>query len=253
MPSSAVWDVSSNWEDDAAPPWYDTDNEEVEEGVCSSPEEAGDMFVEKLLKLKYRGTLSAKSVCILAYLAAEAGAVGPAKELGCRPAAEHFQRRIGDFTLFKVESDRSYDVRVPGHDRLENDCVVTEIPFVPPRESIEEELAASAAAADTLATMSREKELLQANFQHPVVRSSAPGTVWPLAIYVDDSVPKAGQYLGDLRGEPRNRFAAPRRNAPEVGHLQVRVQRMVLNFLRHGVRQVELFGNDVRYVANSPP
>ena len=43
MSSSAVWDVSSR-EDDAAAPWYDADNEEVEEGVCSSPEEAGDMF-----------------------------------------------------------------------------------------------------------------------------------------------------------------------------------------------------------------
>ena len=117
MSSSAVWDV----EDDAAAPWYDTDNEEVEKGVCSSPEEAGDMFVEQLRELKSRGTLSAKSVCILAYLAAEAGAVGPAKakELGCRPAAGHFQRRIDDFTLFKVESERSYDVWVPGHDRLE--------------------------------------------------------------------------------------------------------------------------------------
>ena len=116
------------------------------------------MFVEQLLKLEYRGTLSAKSVCILAYLAVEAGAVGPAKELGCRPAAGHFQRRIDDFTLFKVESERTNDVRVPGHDRRENERVVTEVPFVPPHESIEEELAASVAAADTLATMCREQE-----------------------------------------------------------------------------------------------
>ena len=153
MSSSAVWDVSSNWEDDAAAPWYDTENDEVEEGVCSSPEEAGDMFVEQLLKLKFRGTLSA--------------------------------RRIDDFTLFKVESERTCDVRVPGHDGLENDRVVTEVPAVPPHESIEEELAASVAAADTLATMCREQELLQAYFQHPLVRSSAPGTTRPLAIYVD--------------------------------------------------------------------
>ena len=64
MSSSAVWDVSSNWEDDAAAPWYDTDNEEVEEGGCSSPAEAGDIFVEQQLMLQYRGTLSAKSVCL---------------------------------------------------------------------------------------------------------------------------------------------------------------------------------------------
>ena len=138
------------------------------------------MFVEQLLKLKYRGTLSAKSVCILADLAAEAGALGPAKELGCRPAAVHFQRRIDDFTLFKVESQRTYDVWIPGHDWLENDRVVTEIPFVPPHESIEEELAASVAAADTST-----QELPQTFFQHLVVRSSALGTVCPLAIYVD--------------------------------------------------------------------
>ena len=83
------------------------------------------------------------------------------------------------------------------------------------------------------------------------------GTTTPQLVllrYVDGtpSVLKAGQYLGDLRGEHRNRFAAPRRNAAEDGHLQMRVQRMVLNFLRHGVRQVDLFGNDVRYVANCP-
>ena len=129
------------------------------------------MFVEQLLKLKYRGTLSAKSVCILAYLAAGAGAVGPAKDVGCRPAAGHFQRRIDDSTLFKVEPERTYDVRVPRHDRLENDRVVTEIPFVPPHESIEEELAASVAAADTLATMCREQEL------HPNMFPASSGTL----------------------------------------------------------------------------
>ena len=63
--------------------------------------------------------------------------------------------------------------------------MVTEIPIVPPHESIEEELAASVAAADTLATTCRERDFLQSYYQHPVVHSSAPGTVWPLAIYVD--------------------------------------------------------------------
>ena len=66
-----------------------------------------------------------------------------------------------------------------------------------------------------------------------------------------DCVLKARQYLGDLRGKRRNRFAAPRRNAPEDGHLQVRAQRMVHNC--RGVPQVEWVGNDVRYVANCPP
>ena len=36
MSSSAVWDVSSNWEEDAAAPWYDTDNEEGRGRVCSA-------------------------------------------------------------------------------------------------------------------------------------------------------------------------------------------------------------------------
>ena len=130
--------MSSNWEDDAAAPWYDTDNEEVEEGVCPSPEEAGDIFVEQLLMLKYRGTFGAESVCVFEYLAAEPGAVGPAKELGCRLATGHFQKKIDDFTLFSGESERTYDVRVPKHDRLENDRVVTEIQLIPPHESAEQ-------------------------------------------------------------------------------------------------------------------
>ena len=80
------------------------------------------MFVEQLLILKYRGGApSVQRAYVLAYLAAEAGAVGPTKNLGCRPAARHFQRRIDHFTLFKGESDRNYDVRVPRHDWLEND------------------------------------------------------------------------------------------------------------------------------------
>ena len=81
---------------------------------------------------------------------------------------------------------------------------MTEIPFVPPHESIEEELAASHVAAGHLRGR--------------------------------DSVLKAGQYLGDLRREPWHKFATPRWNAPEDGPLQVRVQRMVLDFLRDGVR-----------------
>ena len=185
-----------------------------------------------------------RAFCILAYLpylAAQTDAVGPAREFGCRHAVGHFQRRIDDFTLFKVEFERIYDVRVPGHDRLENDRVVTEVPFVPPHGSIEEELAASVAAA-----MCHEQEL------PPNIFPASSGTLECTWHHVAaghqrgrDSVLKAGQYLGDLRCEHRNRFAAPSRNAPEDWQLQVRVQRMVLNFLCRGVRQVELFGNDV--------
>ena len=155
-----LWDVSNDWEDDATAPWYDTDHEEVEEGVCSSPEGAGDMCVEQLLMLKYRCTLSAKSLRVLASLAADAGAGGPTKDLGCRRAGWHCRKRIDDFTLFKKETERNYDVQVPGNDRLENDHVVTEIPSAPPHESIEEELA----AADTTATKCREQECPQGVF-----------------------------------------------------------------------------------------
>ena len=72
-------------------------------------------------------------VCVLVCLAAEAGDVSPAKDLSCRPAAGHFQRRIDDFTVFRGD----HDVLDP---RLENDRVVTEITFLPP----------SVASADTL-------------------------------------------------------------------------------------------------------
>ena len=105
-----------------------------------------------------------------------------------------------------------------------------EIPFVPPHESIEEELAASVAAADTLATkcsiLPASSGTLKCTW-HCVAAGHLRGR---------DSVLKAGQYLGDLRREPWNKFATPRRNAPEDGPLQVRVQRMVLDFLRDGVR-----------------
>ena len=117
--------------------------------------------------------------------------------------------------------------------------MVTEIPFVPPHESIEEELAASVAAADTST-----QELPQTYSQHLVVRSSAPGTVCPLAIYVDGTpFSKLDSILGIFAVNIVTCSCS--RNAPEDGHLQVLVQRMVLNFLRRGVRQVELFGNDV--------
>ena len=183
------------------------------------------------------------------YLAAEAGAVGPAKDLGCR-----FQRSIDGFTLFTGESKRNYDFQLPGHDWLETDRVVREISCVPPDESTEEELAACVAAANTSATKCREQEFPQAYFQHPVVLSTALDTVWPLAIYVDGtSFSKVDSILGifvvNLATGSRHLVGTMRKN----GHLQVRVQRMVLYFLRRGVRQVELFGKDVRYVANRPP
>ena len=107
MSSSAVWDVSSNWEDEAALI--------SRRGGRHVRRTAGDAQVSWVTQRKER-------LC-LGYLAAEAGAVGPAKDLGCRLAAVHFQRRIDDFTFFKVESERTCHVRVPGHDRLETDRV----------------------------------------------------------------------------------------------------------------------------------
>ena len=158
------------------------------------------MFVEQLLTLNYRGTLSAKSVCVLAYFAVEAGAVGPAEDLGCRPAAGHFHHPL------QRRTRRNFVVRVPGHDGLENDRVVTEIPFVLPHESIEEELAPTVDAVDTLATKCREQEFpkrISSIQQYARVH-------WHCVVAVPvrgrDSVLNGGQYLGDLLGEPRNRL-----------------------------------------------
>ena len=136
----------------------------------------------------------------LAYFAVEAGAVGPAEDLGCRPCCGALSS--------PSSKENPEKLRRPGTRArwLENDRVVTEIPFVLPYESIEEELAPTVDAVDTLVTKCREQE-----FPKRISRIQQYARVhWHCVVAVPvrgrDSVLNGGQYLGDLLGEPRNRL-----------------------------------------------
>eukprot|EP00969_Alexandrium_andersonii_P145908 6453466-Alexandrium_andersonii.AAC.1 len=50
--------------------------------------DAGSMFMESLLDLFFSGgRVSAKNVCVLAWWASRAGALGPASQFGLRPSS----------------------------------------------------------------------------------------------------------------------------------------------------------------------
>ena len=109
-------------------------------------------------------------------------------------------------TVFKGEPGETTSSGYQGTMGFENDRVVTEIPFVLPYESIEEELAPTVDAVDTLATKCREQE-----FPKRISRIQQYARVhWHCVVAVPvrgrDSVLNGGQYLGDLLGEPRNRL-----------------------------------------------
>ena len=85
MSGSASWEGwGSSWSDLSGEPAWSDDPADINYETVNA-QVAGEMFVNMLVDLKFKGVLSSKQTCVLAWWAAKAGAVGPAKDLGVRP------------------------------------------------------------------------------------------------------------------------------------------------------------------------
>ena len=150
-----------------------------------SAAEAGDEFSSLLINLRLKGVLSATQCCTLAYWAEKAGATGPVSKFAMKPGQKGglCQRKL-DAYLRVAEDAPLYIVPVPGHDRGTAERVVHELEAMPPHEAI---------AAEIAAKPDLRKELRETPAgtwgpgyeKHPLVRASPPGTVFPLALYLD--------------------------------------------------------------------
>ena len=189
--SASPWSRSASWRDDVhdeGPRWYDSDDEDTDQSKCReffTPEEAGEEFVRALLELKWKHQLSAKAVCVLCFYASTAGAVGTCRDLAAHPDKGHFQRKLDKVLGTHEEDDRCYEIDIPVHVKLSDERMLAPVPFVPPHESLADEVAHDESQRQKLQTMARTHQLSKYYFEHPLVQTEPLGTVWPCSIYVD--------------------------------------------------------------------
>ena len=121
-----------------------SDASDVEDEAPLTAEDAGDMMVDFLLQLHYSGKLSAKSLSIICWFGAQAGARGSVKRFGLHPRAQsgHYQRHLDTATGVNLNTERKkrYLVPVPGHHKYDNSRALHDVMVNVPREVLNQEL-----------------------------------------------------------------------------------------------------------------
>lgn len=172
------WEVPAfDWEDRGDPDSSDGENADP------TPEEAASYLVQFLLDLLYANSISARSLCVICYWAAKAGAGAAVGAFGLKPNAPsgHFQRKIDQVlgVNLKASKESMYKVMVPQHTKY--DLSRTTHPMVVrlPHECLAQEVQENPACVtggvcDTASYKA-----------HPVVRANAGTQVMPVALYLD--------------------------------------------------------------------
>ena len=163
--SASPWSRSASWRDDVhdeRPRWCDSDDEDTDQSKCReffTPQEAGEEFVRALFELKWKHQLSAKALCVLCFHASTAGAVGTCRDLAAHPNKGHFQRKLDKVLGTHEEDDRCYEIDLPFQVKLSDEGMLPPVPFVPPHESLADEVAHDGRQWRTLQTMARTHQL----------------------------------------------------------------------------------------------
>lgn len=150
-----------------------------------TPEEAGELLLMFLLELFYTHLLSARSLCVICYWAAKAGALGPVANFSLKPdsASGHFQRKVDSVTgiNLRTASERMYKVPVPQHNKYDLSRTSHKMVVQLPHECFVEEVTENLHAA----TGPLDPEWTEQYRQHPVVLRNPGATVMPYAFYLD--------------------------------------------------------------------
>ena len=194
-----TWEGYAPPEDPDRGGWDEDPDPGLEEEGPISPATAGENLAQLLLQLKLQGSLSSHHVCVLAYWASAAGAVGPCKAMGLRPGAPsgNYQRKLNSFMEIEKD-DPLYTLRVPGLAPELCERTVHHIEVENPHEVVAKEVAEDPSILQLVAAGQGQAEWAQAYRRHPVVQAAGPaGGVVPLALYID-GVPysKADTFLG---------------------------------------------------------
>lgn len=168
---------SHSWEAPGAHTWEGpSDNESSGgEGDTITRASAGSELFEMLVSLRRCGKLGSRDVCLLAYWAHHAGAVGAVALLALHPNASsgNYQRHFDCAVGFDAKSDRYTTLQVPGHAGHDLSRVLHDVAALPPHEALVEEM---------LEDASMEAELRQAlessSLPRAYMNSSGIATLW---------------------------------------------------------------------------
>ena len=129
----------------------DSDSSESEDEEEPSPEEARGLLLIFLQELIYTHSLSARSLCVICYWAAKAGASGPVDNYGLKPDSPsgHFQRKVDVVSGINLQaaSAAMYKVSVPQHNMYDQSRTSHEMVVQLPRECFVEEMTKNLHAA----------------------------------------------------------------------------------------------------------
>ena len=172
------------------PDWWESDvhwDDESDSSRIPDKQEAGRLFADMLLDLRWKGVLSARRLCVLAHYANLSGAQGPCASLAKAPGSPtgHYQRHLDRYLGTSDEDDRLYRMTIPAHDKFDVERTPMETYVVPPHETLEDEIAHNPLLPNMLRQTFDRRELPEAYYAHRVVRESAPGTVYPCVVYLD--------------------------------------------------------------------
>ena len=153
---------------------------------------AGERFFESLVRLKQRGILSAKHVCILAHQASAAGAAGPCNRLakkdglGSGKYSQHFDAVVGSPAKQKYYvADVHFCLRHAGKRSI------VPHPLQLPHEILAEQFARQGARMETAPSALR-ADLPACHAANPVFREPAPAIGSPSVFPYGTSASRAG-------------------------------------------------------------
>ena len=163
---------------------FASDAEDAEAGV--NAEEAGAALVDFLMNLMWYNSLSAKSVCVLAYWITRAGACGAISTLAYPPgrASGKYQRHLDRLSGFK-NADNTYHVDVPQHVKCDESRAVRPICTYPMEEALSQEISKNPALNTSMRTAIANNEMSPAYYEHPVVVANPGRLVHAYSIFVD--------------------------------------------------------------------
>ena len=194
--SSPIHDWERPWDilpdapadsDDDHPNWNDSDDETHGQSEISK-QEAGVLLARLLTEYWYKGVISAKQCCILAYWCHKAGAQGPVGDLSFRLDAPtgHYQRHLETVLQLRHHDERLYSMQIPGYDKKHAARCKIDVQISPLHESLQEEAAANPSIAEEVRRLKCEGKMPAQYTNHPVVRSAPPETVViPYSLYLD--------------------------------------------------------------------
>ena len=152
-------------------------------------EEASSELVSMLVDLKVRGAISAKSACILAYWATQAGAQGAVTGLAAKPGQSvgNYSRRFDTFTGLGVhQAVDFYELPCGRRLRATRERRYDPLPLRLPHEALLEELLVDDSVVSATREAITKGEMPPLYWDDPVVQGAGPDeTVLAYSLYVD--------------------------------------------------------------------